>query len=106
MDRMSLGLLCGLGFAVVNVLIIVFAPIKWETPRQKQEGLAAAFIGRFVIGFLIPQVELGLPLILTGVLISVGISLPAAIISHRYAPILIISIVGGAIIGWIAGSMI
>lgn len=103
MDRMSLALLCGLGFAVVTVLIMLLAPIKWESPRQKQESLAAAFIGRFMIGLLIPLASLGLPPVLNGIVISLCISMPPAIMSHRYAPILITGIVGGAIIGWISG---
>ena len=105
MDRLTLGLLCGLGFAVANALIVMFAPIPWESPRQKMDGILGAFTGRFMIGLLIPLVNLGVPPILNGILISLGISLSPAIISHRYAPILIIGAVGGAIIGWIAGPM-
>jgi hypothetical protein len=103
MAPMQLGVICGLAFGVVNALIILFAPITWESPRQKRDGLVATFAGRFMIGFLIPLVDLGVPPILKGILISIGISLSPAIISRRYAPILIIGIIGGAIIGWIAG---
>jgi|ABSP01.1.fsa_nt_gi hypothetical protein len=103
MDRLSLALLCGLGFGAVTVLLMLFAPVKFDTPRQKQEALVAAFIGRFMNGFLIPLVDIGLPPVMNGILISLGLSLSPAIMSRRYVPILIIGILGGAIIGWIAG---
>ena len=103
MDRLSLALLCGLGFGAVTVLLMLFAPVKFDTPRQKQEALVAAFIGRFMNGFLIPLVDIGLPPVMNGILISLGLSLSPAIMSRRYMPILIIGILGGAIIGWIAG---
>ena len=103
MDRLTLGLLCGLGFGAVTVLLMLIAPLHFETPRQKQEALVAAFIGRFMNGLLIPLAALSTSPVLNGVLISVGLSLAPAIISRRYAPILIIGVMGGAVIGWIAG---
>jgi hypothetical protein len=106
MDRMTLALVCGLGFGAVTVLLMLFAPLHFETPRQKQEAMVAAFIGRFMNGFLIPLVDIGLPPVMSGILISFALSLSPAIISRRYVPILIIGILGGAIIGWISGSSI
>ena len=103
MDRMLLGLLCGLGFGVLTVLFMLFGPVPWESPRQKQEAMVAAFFGRFMTGLLIPLASVGVPPILNGILISFGISLSPAIIARRYAPILISAVVGGAIIGWISG---
>jgi len=103
MDRFSLALLCGLGFGGFTVLVMLLAPVKFDTPRQRQEALVAAFIGRFMNGFLIPLVDIGLPPVMNGILLSIGLSLSPAIISRRYVPILIIAIIGGAIIGWIAG---
>ena len=108
MTPVQLGLICGLAFGAVTVLTMVFAPIQWPTPRQKQEAMLAAFLSRFMIGFLIPVVNLNIPPVLKGILISVGISLSPAIISrrshvHAWVPIMIGAIVGGAVIGWIAG---
>ena len=103
MTPIELGLICGLAFGAVTVLTMVLAPIRWETSRQKKEALIGAFIGRFEIGFLIPLVTLNMNPILKGILISVGISLAPAIISRKWVPIMIGAVVGGAVIGWIAG---
>jgi hypothetical protein len=104
MDRFSLALLCGLGFGLLTVLFMLLGPVSWETPRQKQEAMVAAFFGRFMTGLLIPLVSLGVASILNGILISLGISLSPAIIARRYVPILLSGIIGGAVIGWISGS--
>jgi len=63
--------------------------------------MTAAFIERFMIGFLIPNVELGIHPALTGLLLGFALSLPSAIITRAYAPIIGIGIVGSVIIGFI-----
>ncbi len=103
MDRMTLALLCGLGFALATVLVMSFAPARWDSPRQKQESMAAAFIVRFMSGFLIPLVDTGWPPVVNGIIIGLGLSLTPAVLTRRYPAILISGLVGGAIVGWIAG---
>jgi hypothetical protein len=62
--------------------------------------LIAAFINRFAIGFVIGCIALpGWPGWMTGVAFALLLSLPAAIISKAYVPILAIGAIGGAVIG-------
>ena len=68
--------------------------------------MSAAFIERFMIGFLIPNVDLGIHPVLTGLLLGAGLSLPSAIITRAYAPIIGIGIVGSVIIGFIVKAVL
>ena len=58
-----------------------------------------AFARRFAIGFLIPLVALPVLGVLKGALVGLLISLPDAIVTKAYAPILAVGVIGGAIIG-------
>jgi hypothetical protein len=104
MNSLNLGLICGLVFGVVDVLIMI--PMKVDDKRKKIEAMAAAFIERFATGFLIPNVVLGLPPAWTGGLVGLVLSLPSAIIARAYAPIIGVGVLGGLIIGLIAGSVL
>jgi hypothetical protein len=42
-------------------------PLKYEDSRKRTEAMTAAFIERFMIGFLIPDVYLGIDPTTTGV---------------------------------------
>jgi hypothetical protein len=42
-------------------------PLKYEDSRKRTEAMTAAFIERFMIGFLIPDVYLGIDPTITGV---------------------------------------
>ncbi|MFC1893965.1 hypothetical protein ACFLYR_08130 [Chloroflexota bacterium] len=99
MDGITLGLVCGLSFGIIDVLIML--PIKVADKRKRMESLVAAFIERFMLGFIIPNISIGLHPIASGALLGLGSSLPTAIIVRAYAPIIGIGIVGGAIIGFI-----
>ena len=101
MNRMLLGVICGLVFAVVDVLIMI--PLKYETKRKRIEAMAAAFIERFMIGFLIPLVDLQMLAPVSGLILGCLLSVPSAIITRAYAPIIGIGAIGGLIIGFIAG---
>ena len=69
---------------------------------DKKAALLGAFCDRFAIGFVIGCVTLpGWPGWAIGVLFALLLSLPSAIISKAYAPILIVGAIGGAIIGGI-----
>jgi len=99
MNKIILGTICGLAFGIIDVLVMI--PLKCENNRKKTEAMTAAFIERFMIGFLIPNVELGIHPALTGLLLGFALSLPSAIITRAYAPIIGIGIVGSVIIGFI-----
>lgn len=101
MDNIVFGVIAGIIFGIISVLIMI--PLKFENKRERQDAMAGAFIDRFMIGFIIPNISLGIDPTITGVLLGFGLSLPSAIISRAYAPILIIGILGGGIIGYLTG---
>ncbi len=104
MDAIWLGVLCGLGFGVVDVLVML--PMKMENRRKKIEAVTSAFIERFMLGFLIPNVSLGIHPITAGLLLGLTLSLPSAIITRAYAPIVGIGVAGGIIIGIITSAVL
>jgi hypothetical protein len=99
LNSIILGIVCGLGFGIIDVLIML--PMKVDNRRKKIESLVAAFIDRFMLGFIIPNINISLNPIAAGALLGLGLSLPTAIIVRVFAPILGIGLVGGAIIGLI-----
>jgi hypothetical protein len=98
MNPVLFGVVAGVAFATVDVALM----IPMEFPDRKT-ALLGAFLSRFAIGFLIPQVRLPLPRWAIGGLVGVLISLPDAVITRAYAPILGTGLIGGLIIGWAAG---
>jgi hypothetical protein len=70
---------------------------------DKKTAMLGAFLSRFAIGFLIPVVDIGLPGWVRGMVVGLLVSLPDAVITKAYAPIIMVGLVGGAIIGWAAG---
>ena len=101
MTPMILAVMCGVGFGIVAVLLML--PMSFP---NKRAALIAAFASRFAIGFLIPLVVMPIPGIAKGALVGLLISLPDAIVTKAYAPILIVGAVGGAVIGWLAGNAV
>lgn len=96
MPAFHLGILCGIVFGVLAAASML--PMQFP---DKKRALLGAFFSRFAIGVCIGLVapdRLGWG---TGAVIGLLISLPDAIITKAYAPILGIGTVGGAIIGWI-----
>lgn len=104
MNKIILGTICGLVFGIIDVLIMI--PLKYENNRKRVEAMTAAFTERFMIGFLIPNVDLGIHPALIGLLLGIGLSLPSAIITRVYAPIIGIGIVGSVLIGLIIGAIL
>jgi hypothetical protein len=99
MTRIALGILCGAVFGAVAVAIMLPLPFP-----DKRAALSSAFLNRFGIGLLIASSDLGLPGWLGGLVISLLLSAPAAIMTKAYAPILGLGAIGGLLIGWIVGS--
>jgi hypothetical protein len=97
MSRILLGVLCGLGFGILVVFILL--PQKNDNKREKLEGIISAFIERFMIGFIIPNFNIGINPIITGGIIGLGLSLPDSIVTRSYIPINAVGIIGGLIIG-------
>jgi hypothetical protein len=97
MNRIVLGILLGLGCGVVDVLIML--PMKFP---DKATALAAAFSSRFAIGFIAANVTLPMHPVLTGALIGLLISIPDAIVTKAYAPIIVTGLIFGALSAWAA----
>ena len=66
---------------------------------DKPTALAAAFISRFGIGLAIGCIQLPWPGWLVGLVFGLLLSMPSALITKAYAPILILGGLGGLIIG-------
>ncbi|MFA5249201.1 MAG: hypothetical protein WC397_01520 [Candidatus Paceibacterota bacterium] len=98
MDKIILGVICGLVFGIIDVLVMV--PLKYENKRKMAEAMSSAFIDRFMAGFLIPNVNLGISAPVAGLFLGTLLSLPSAIITRAYAPIIGIGAIGGLIIGF------
>jgi hypothetical protein len=97
MSPLAVGLLSGLIFGALDVGLML--PMSFP---DKRTALIAAFLSRFGIGLVIPLVNLPTwPGWLIGVTFGVLLSLPDAIVTKSYAPILISGAVGGLIIGGI-----
>ena len=97
MSRVAVGLIAGLIFGAVDVALML--PISFP---DKRTALVAAFLSRFGIGLVIPLVNLPTwPGWLVGVTFGVLLSLPDAVVTKAYAPILISGAIGGLIIGGI-----
>src|SRR5579864_4850366 len=93
MNRITLGILCGLVFGLLDVLLML--PMSFP---DKRVAVIGAFFDRFAIGFLICVVSLPLPGWASGLIVALLMSLPAAIITKAYAPILGMGAVGGFLI--------
>jgi hypothetical protein len=103
MSRLLLGTICGLAFGAIVVALMLPMPFP-----DKRAALTGAFLNRFGIGVVLgamigsPQLAaLGVSGWIIGAAVGLLLSLPDAIITKAYAPILIIGTVGSAVIGWI-----
>ena len=98
MTRVKLGLLLGLAAGTASVLLML--PMDFPDRRA---ALLGAFANRFSLGFLSATTRLPVPPAMTGILVGLLVSLPSAIVTKAYAPIIVLGVVFGAIRGWIAG---
>ena len=98
MPLLLFAVVAGVAFGVVDVLLMI--PLSFP---DKQTAMLGAFLSRFAIGFLIPLTKLPLEPWLAGGLIGLLVSLPDAVVTKSYAPILISGVVGGVLIGWASG---
>lgn len=98
MNRVTLGIVLGLVIGAVDVALML--PLQFP---NKRDALLGAFCSRFALGFFAATVRLPMPPLAAGVLVGVMTSLPDAIITRAYAPIMLTGVVFGAAAGWIAG---
>ena len=96
MSRLQLGTICGLIYGALSAASML--PLSFD---DKTAALTGAFFNRFAIGFVIGAARLPVPAWANGLIFGVLLSLPDAIITKTYAPILILGAVGGLVIGLI-----
>ena len=104
MSNVMLGIVAGLIFGAISVATMV--PLSFP---DKTAALCAAFIDRFAIGLVIGCVQLpwpGWPGWLVGLMFGLLLSIPSAIITKAYLPIVLLGglgglVIGGAIHGWV-----
>jgi hypothetical protein len=96
MSRFVLANLCGLVFGALTLLSML--PMSFP---DKRAALLGAFFNRFAIGFVIILIDIPCSGWLIGLTIGILLSLPPAIVTKVYVPILGIGAVGGVIIGLI-----
>ena len=97
MSRLLLGVICGVVFGIIDVLMMI--PITFPAEKNKDLAMAGAFVSCVVIGSVVGMARTTLPGWLNGIILGVLINLPVAIITTSYIPILPVSAVGGGMIG-------
>lgn len=97
MDSIAKGLIAGLLFGLVSATPMFF--MKFD---DKKAAIIAAFLNRFAIGFIIFNLQLPAHGIIKGILVSLILSLPEALITKAYKPIMGIGLLGGIVCGYFA----
>jgi hypothetical protein len=97
MKKIIYGLIAGLIFAILDVIPMFFIDIP-----DRYTAILAAFINRFIVGLLIFTTDWLIPKWLMGLILGFILSLPDALITKTYGPILGSGIAGGLIIGIVA----
>ena len=94
MNSLLLGVILGGVFGVVAVLPM----LKMSFP-DKRAPILGAFINRFAVGLLIPNAFPMFDPIVRGLVIGILLSLPDAIITKSYIPIMALGVIGGLVLG-------
>jgi hypothetical protein len=94
MSSLSVGVLGGLVFGIVAVLSML--PLEFP---DKRAALSAAFLNRFAIGVAIGAAQIAWPGWMVGLMFGLLLSVPDAIITKAWAPIIGMGAVGGVLIG-------
>jgi hypothetical protein len=91
-----LGTICGLVYGGLSAASMI--PLSFP---DKRAALLGAFLNRFGIGFVVGAARIPIPGWASGLLFGILLSLPDAIITKAYVPIIILGAVGGLVIGFI-----
>jgi hypothetical protein len=95
MTNIVKGLIVGTVLGLVSVI-----PMVSMTFEDKARAMTASFVSRFAIGFIIINMELPMPGWIKGGLIGLVLSLPDALVTKQYTPILGLGMIGGVICGF------
>ena len=96
MSRLVVGLIAGLAFGFLDILPMLFMDLP-----DRSVAIAGAFTSRFATGFLIPNTSLPFPGWVSGLVVALLMSIPDAIITGAYGPILGFGAIGGIVIGFL-----
>ena len=96
MSKLMLGAVCGLIWGALSAASMI--PLEFA---DKKAALVGAFLNRFGIGFVLGAARLPVPAWVNGLIFGVLLSLPDAIITRAYAPILVLGAIGGVVISLI-----
>ncbi len=92
MNRVPLGILCGIAFGAIDASMVMFG----RSPDKSTGMLLQAFFSRFALGFLAANLHPAL----SGALVGLLISIPDAIAMKSYPGILGTGLIFGALTGW------
>ena len=96
MSRLKVGLMAGLAFGIIDIIPMMFMDLP-----NRNVAMAGAFTSRFATGFLIPNTSLPFAGWINGLLVALLMSIPDAIITGAYGPILGFGAIGGIVIGFL-----
>ncbi len=94
MDNITKGIISGLAFGIASIIPMFFMEFE-----DKKKAILASFINRFSIGFIIFNIDLPITGWLKGLIIGSVLSLPDALITKAFKPIMGLGIIGGIICG-------
>jgi hypothetical protein len=89
------------GLACAAVDTALMSPLTFPTQGDKRVAMTAAFLERFVLGLSIGPVTraLGGPGLLTGPAFALAASVPTALITRSWAPVLGVGVLNGLAVG-------
>ncbi len=94
MNHVALG--AGLGLLAGAISVGMMLPMPFP---DKRAALAAAFVSRFSIGFVTANLAVPLHSVVIGLLVGLVLSIPDALVTKAYAPVLIVGTVLGGLCG-------
>jgi hypothetical protein len=94
MNRVLLGVLLGIAIGIADVLMMLLMKFP-----DKTQALLGAFFSRFAIGFLATNISLPFHFAVSGAIVGLLVSIPDAIITKAYAPIVVTGLLFGALVG-------
>src|ERR1700749_1911838 len=97
MNNITKGLIAGIIFGIVSIIPMLFMQFE-----DKTRAITASFISRFAIGFIIFNLPLPMANWLKGGVVGFVLSLPDALVTKQYAPILGLGLIGGIVCGFFA----
>jgi drug/metabolite transporter (DMT)-like permease len=98
MNRLLIGVVCGILFGLIDVLMTAMG----KHADASTTMFLQAFSSRFAIGVLAATVVLPVHPVISGAIVGVLISLPDAFGLHSYTGVLGTGLLFGALTGWAA----